>query len=236
MEGLIEEYKTLREEIIAAKGRRLQTTSMTVGALGVLLSVAATVVFGKEIPTAETRFIIALGGGIAMYCVLIPCQIMNISLQQTIQRIGDYIRIYIEPLLPGLNWETRWRAHKKQHHLAGGVRGIGGIYVLLAFLPWMLPIYTFLILPDRFYCLQFRVWPVILVLFLCFGLSCAYSVDMHIAHSKGWKWNWKKPKNSLHRKRMPSKHRLSVYNKKRKRMRKIFWRSKKWKIFWMTRC
>jgi len=28
-EGLLEEYKTLRDEIISAKGRRLQTVSLT---------------------------------------------------------------------------------------------------------------------------------------------------------------------------------------------------------------
>lgn len=182
MDYMIEEYKTLRDEIISAKGRRLQTTSMTVGAMGVLLSVIASAVLDPNTFTPSIRFIASLAGGIAMYLILIPCQIMNISLQQTIQRIGDYIRIFIEPNIPGLEWETRWADHKKQHRLAHGVRGISGIFLFLAFLPWLLPIIAL--------SYSQKSLPFIAIFVLLFCVSIYLSLDMHNALSSGWKWNW----------------------------------------------
>jgi len=185
MDYMLEEYKTLRDEIISAKGRRLQTTSMTVGAMGVLLSVIAATVLDSNLFKPEMQFVAALGGGIAMYLILIPCQMMNISLQQTIQRMGDYIRIYIEPNIPGLEWETRWAEHKKQHRLAHGVRGISGIFLFLAFLPWLLPLLTF--------CYSQHALPFIAAFIFLFCVSLYLSLDMHNALSAGWKWNWFMP-------------------------------------------
>jgi hypothetical protein len=182
MDYMIEEYKTLRDEIISAKGRRLQTTSMTVGAMGVLLSVIASAVLDPNTFTPAIRFIAALAGGIAMYLILIPCQIMNISLQQTIQRIGDYIRTYIEPEIPGLEWETRWADHKKKHRLAHGARGISGIFLFLAFLPWLLPFFSF--------SYSQKALPLIAIFVFLFCVSIYLGLDMHNALSSGWKWNW----------------------------------------------
>jgi hypothetical protein len=128
-DGILAEYKTLRDEILSAKGRRLQTVSLTIGAVGVLLSIVAGAVLGSEVPTSETRLAISIGGGIALYGILIPSQIMTSHLQQTIQRIGEYIRIFIEPKVPGLHWETRWSIYKAQHHLPKGLAGVSSIYL-----------------------------------------------------------------------------------------------------------
>lgn len=194
MEGLIEEYKTLREEIIKAKERRMQSTSMMVTAIGAFLTITATAVFGNNIPTPETRFLVSIGGGIAMYCVLIPCQVMITSLQQTINRIGDYIEIYLESRQRGLNYETIWHTHKKRYKLPKGLHGIGGVFFYLAFLPWLLPAYTFSILPDFNYCLTLTAVIVILILLACFVTSIVISIDMRAASSKKWDWKWSKPR------------------------------------------
>ena len=181
-EGLLVEYKTLRDEILNAKGRRLQTVSLTVGAFGVILSIIAGAVFGTNMPTSEMQLTVAVGGGIALCGIVIPSLIMTISLQQTIQRIGDYIRVFIEPRVPGLNWENRWRTHKVQSHLPRGLRGIGGIYYFLSLLPLLLPTYML--------AQNVQHWPLVLALipFTCWSLYLSY--DMHAAVSKGWKWQW----------------------------------------------
>ncbi len=181
-DGILAEYKTLRDEIISAKGRRLQTVSLTVGAVGAILSIIAGAVLGSDIPSTETRFAVSVGGGIALYGVLIPSQIMTTHLQQTIQRIGGYIRVFIEPQVPGLNWENRWNIHKSQHRLPKGLGGIGGIYYFLSLLPLLLPLYII--------SLGTQNWFLIFVLAPFIFWSLYLSYDMQAAISKKWKWQW----------------------------------------------
>jgi hypothetical protein len=181
-DGILAEYKTLRDEIISAKGRRLQTVSLTVGAVGAILSIIAGAVLGSDIPSIETRFAISIGGGIALYGVLIPSEIMTTHLQQTIQRIGSYIRVFIEPKVSGLNWENRWNAHKSQHSLPKGLGGIGGIFYFLSLLPLLLPLY--LISQGA------QNWLMVFVLVPFILWSFYLSYDMQAAISKGWKWQW----------------------------------------------
>ncbi len=180
--GLLTEYKTLRDEILTAKGRRLQTMSFTVGAFGVILSVVGNAVLGSNIPDPEVRLAISVGGGIALYGIMIPSLIMSISAQQTIQRIGGYIRVFIEPRVPGLQWENRWLAHKLQHRLPSGLRGMGAIFFFLSLLPLLLPLYML--------SQNARNWPLILVLAPFAYWSVYLSYDMYAAISKGWKSQW----------------------------------------------
>lgn len=198
-DGLVEEYKTLRDEILSAKGRRLQTISFTVGAVGVILSIIAGAVLGSNASSIETQFVIAIGGAIVLYGILIPSQIMTIHLQQTIQSIGGYIRIFIEPNVPGLNWEKRWNAHKSQNQLPKGLRGIGSIYYFLSLLPLLLP----------FYILSQNVqnWFLMFVLAPFIFWSLYLSYDMGSAISKGWKWHWEPDakKQYLNKKRVTDK-------------------------------
>jgi hypothetical protein len=181
-DGILAEYKTLRDEIISAKGRRLQTVSLTVGAVGAILSIVAGAVLGSDIPSTETRFAVSVGGGIALYGVLIPSQIMTTHLQQTIQRIGGYIRVFIEPRVPGLNWENRWNTHKSQHRLPKGLGGIGGIYYFLSLLPLLLPLYIISLGAQNWFLIF------VLVPFIIWSLYLSY--DMQAAISKKWKWQW----------------------------------------------
>jgi hypothetical protein len=181
-DGLLTEYKTLRDEILSAKGRRLQTVSLTVGAVGAILSIIAGAVLGSNIQSAEARLAVAVGGSIALYGILIPSQIMTMHLQRTIQRIGGYIRVFIEPKVPGLNWENRWDIHKSQHQLPKGLGGIGGIYYFLSLLPLLLPLY---IISQRT-----QNWLLIFVLIPFIFWSLYLSYDMQAAISKGWKWRW----------------------------------------------
>ncbi len=66
---------------------------------------------------------------------------MATHLQQTIQRIGGYIRVFIEPARPGLNWENAWDLRKSQLRLPKGMGGISDIFYFLCALPFLLPLY-----------------------------------------------------------------------------------------------
>jgi hypothetical protein len=181
-DGLLAEYKTLRDEILAAQGRRLQTVSFAVGAFGVIFSIVASAILGSNRPTPEMCLYFAVGGGVALYGIVIPGLIMTISLQQSIQHIGSYIRNFIEPLVPGLNWENQWRDLKSRKHLSRGLAGISGIFGFLTILPWLLPLYALT------QALQY--WPAILILIPFTVISFLYSYDIHYAKSKGWKEQW----------------------------------------------
>lgn len=181
-DGILEEYKMLRDELLSAKARRLQTVSLSVGAVGVILSITAGAVLGSDIPFAEERLALSLGGSIALYGILIPSQIMTTHLQQTIQRIGSYIRVFIEPLVSGLNWENRWHIHKSQHRFPKGLRGIGSIYFFLSLLPLLLPIYIMSQRPQNWF-LVFVLTP-----FVFWSLYLSYDIQATI--SSGWKWEW----------------------------------------------
>ncbi len=70
MNGLLAEYKTLRDEILSAKGRRLQTVSLTVGAFGAILSIIAGTVLGSKTQSFVTRLAVSSGGSVALYYIL----------------------------------------------------------------------------------------------------------------------------------------------------------------------
>ncbi len=65
LNGLLAEYKTLRDEILAGQARRLQTVQLTYGAFGAILSIIAGAVLGTGIP-ANLHLAVAVGGGIAL--------------------------------------------------------------------------------------------------------------------------------------------------------------------------
>lgn len=181
--GLLEEYRSLRDEIHAAQGRRIQTLSFTIGAFGVILTLITNTVLGSGITSPEARFVIAIGGSITLYGIVIPSLIMNLSVQQTIQVIGSYIRVFIEPEVPGLNWENRWQAHKHEYRLTSGLRRISAIYFFLSLLPLLLPIYM---LSQQ---TQNRLFILGLIPFACWSIYLSY--DMNAAISKRWKAQWK---------------------------------------------
>jgi len=179
-DGLLDEYRSLRSEIQSTQGQRMQILSLTVGAFGVILSISGSVVLGSESITPAGRLLVAVGGAIALYAIVIPSLIMMLAAQQAIQRLGEYIRIFIEPRVPGLNWEKRWRNFKLRHQYRGGLRSMGGIYYFLSLLPLSLPIYA----ASQ----HMQNWPLILILVPFIGCSIYLSYDLQAAISKGWKW------------------------------------------------
>jgi hypothetical protein len=138
-------------------------------------------VLGSDITSPETRLFVAIGGAVALYAVLIPSLIMIRSTQQTIQRLGEYIRIFIEPRIPGLNWEHQWYNFKRQRRFKGGLRSMGEIYYFLSVVPLLLPLYA----ASQ----NIQNWPLLLILipFVCWAIYLTY--DLQAAISAGWNWS-----------------------------------------------
>lgn len=177
--GLLEEYKTIRGEILQTQAQRIQIISLTVGAIGVILSISFGLVLRAETTPLDKLLLITVGAAIVIYVILIPSLIMMISVQQAIQRLGGYIRLFIEPQVPGLNWENRMQKFKIQTRFAGGLHGMGAMYYFLAILPWFLPLYFLSQYPKG--------WPILLILVPLFGWSIYLGYDLRSGSSKGWR-------------------------------------------------
>lgn len=180
IEGLSAEYNSLKREIHNTQGQRMQILSLMIGAFGALLSISGGIVLGAEGLEPIRRLGIAVGGAVAIYAIIIPCLIMMITTQQTIQRLGGYIRIFIEPHVPGLSWEQHWRSYKLQRQYRGGLRGMGGIYYFLSVLALLLPLYALTEYPQG--------WPTTLIILPLLGWSLYLSYDLKKSVSEGWSW------------------------------------------------
>src|ERR1051325_7600761 len=89
-EGMLIEYQLLRQEIHVAQSQRMQIFSLSVSVFGVILSISAGILLSSAQTLQAPPIIFAVGSGIALYAILIPSLMMIISVQQTIQRIGNY--------------------------------------------------------------------------------------------------------------------------------------------------
>lgn len=180
LKGLLAEYDWLKSELLGLQKQRMQIISLTVGALGAILSIAGGIVLGSETIDSLRRLLIAIGGALTAYMIIIPSLVMIISVQQSVQRLAGYIRIFIEPLVPGLNWQNRWHKFTVQYRYRGGLRGMGGIYYFLSILPLILPIYAL----SQY----LQGWIATLILIPFFTCSVYLSYDLLSGKSKSWKW------------------------------------------------
>jgi len=180
--GLLAEYNSLKSEIHQTQGRRMQIVSLTVGAFGVILSIIGKSVLADASIEPDKRLWIAIGGAVTLYAIIIPSLTMMIAAQQTVRRLGWYIYTFIEPLVPGLNWERHLQDLRSQWVPRRGIRSVSEIYYFLSILPLLLPIYA---LSQH---IQGWVATLILVPFLSRSIYLSY--DLRTGVSKGKEWAW----------------------------------------------
>jgi len=94
VEQYVEEYRTLREEILVHEKSIWQVHSF--------LLTAAGAIFGYGL-TVNNPFVL-----LVPLVILIPGIYMILSRWSHIYRIAAYIRLLLEPEVDGLNWETHW--------------------------------------------------------------------------------------------------------------------------------
>lgn len=179
--GILDEYQTLRSEIQNAQARRLQIISFTMGAFGIIITLAFGFVIGAssnvDVDVLE-RQLIAVGSVIVLYSIEIPSLLMSIAIGQNIRRLGNYIRKYIEPVVPGLHWESI-RQVLRENQGTSGQRAMGGIFFFLSALPLLFLLYG-ISLDTSNWLLLFLVLP-----FATLAIYLSY--DLQHASSKGWR-------------------------------------------------
>jgi hypothetical protein len=178
LKGLLAEYNSLKSEIHQTQGRRMQILSLSVGAFGVILSFTGIEVLGDANIEPEGRLWIAIGTAVALYAIAIPSLTMMIGAQKHVRRLGWYIGTFIEPLVPGLNWERHLLVSRSRWQHRWGIRSMSMTYFFLSILPLLLPMYALN---------QYRQgWPVALIILVpLFCWSIYLSYDLRIGKSKG---------------------------------------------------
>lgn len=183
-DGLIEEYKSLREEIARRQDARLLVLGFTVTGIGTMIGL--TLNDGSVVVQGLNYYAFAL---ISFALVmLIVSLLLTIQHTQQIAVISTYIRRFIEPNINGIRWESRWtryRESRRSNPKAGGLP-LGTSKPLALY-------YGFLTVAV--YCVSFvrgmhYYWPaLVLVSALAIG-SLACSFVLYTRRAKGWRIDW----------------------------------------------
>ena len=183
-EAQLEEYRSLRQEIMSRQNARLLILGFTVTAIGTIIGLA----LQGEMALSQglNHYVFALI--IFAIVLIIAALVLTIHHTQQIDVIGAYIRKFIEPQVAGLDWQTRWtryRESKRPTPETGGVP-LGTSKPLALY-------YAFLTISSysaTFVIGLYRHWGAftfVLILALC-SLACSY--DLYKRKTKGWRINW----------------------------------------------
>ena len=190
-ESLLHEYDSLRSEILATQSHRFQIVAFTLGIIGVIMAFGGTTLttlmttdtsqsdIPLSIDTTDFLHLFAVGLSLTLYAVIIPSILMARAAQRSVATIGSYLRDQLEPKAPGLNWETNLNNLKISLNIRSGLRGMGGIYFFLSFIPLLFPLYVALSTGGPWFLLfalaLFSLWPLWL------------SWDLHTQCSRTWR-------------------------------------------------
>ena len=104
----LEEYRTLRGEILAKQGQRVQVLAFNVAAFGaIIVATAQKAITSLSNPTEGA--LIVFSGSVGHFAVLVPSIYFTIRHSHQISNIGTYIIDFIESKDKDLNWHTHWR-------------------------------------------------------------------------------------------------------------------------------
>ncbi|GAV24307.1 hypothetical protein ciss_02400 [Carboxydothermus islandicus] len=198
---ILEEYRQLRAELHNNQIMRVQLLTYTVGAvMGIVSFVLDKILTKNDIEIGEKMEYLLLSSMI-IYLIIIASLLMMRTFQQSVERIGMYIREYIEKELPGLKWETTWFNMKKDmernmllkkiiNFKSIGSRGWGPIYFILSIMP-VLTI-SFIIFKEKLLGHMFNSFYHIGLLILnsiLFFISIFLTFDLEIHITKDWEWS-----------------------------------------------
>lgn len=185
--ALIEEYKSLREELMRRQNARQLILGVTIIAIGSMLGLILRegAFLEQDLKQGTDCYIFAL----ITFAILIIIAALVLTIQHTqqIDTIGAYIRKFIEPKTE-LGWETRWmryRELKKSNPKAGGLplgtsKPLAVYYGLLTISIYLATFVTGLC-SNRLFFIYISILTV-------FSLICSY--DLYKRKTKGWKINW----------------------------------------------
>ena len=108
--GILEEYKEIRAEMLKRQESRLMIVGFTVAAIGAIIGLTL-----KSQPVDGAQGIGFYGlflDGFGLL-VLVAAQLLTIRQTQQNAIMAEYLRRFIEPVVPGIRWESRWTCYRK---------------------------------------------------------------------------------------------------------------------------
>ena len=183
-DALLEEYKSLREEVLKRQDARLYILGFTLAAIGTIIGFALN---EKDITRFEfDGYILAL---VTLALIILNAAlILTIQYTQQIDIISSYIRKYIESKITEIGWETRWthyRNLKKCNPKSAGLplgtsKPLALFYALLTASVY----YIASISKVNKFQIAFAIVSVLAI------FSFFFSYDLYMRKTKGWKINW----------------------------------------------
>lgn len=175
-EHLLEEYRSLREEILGRQNARMQTLQFTMAALAAIIGILGFLKFGNDNGALVIQGMISsyiLSFSILGMIIIIAALFLTIQNTLQIFIISQYISQCIETRTD-LNWQTSWIEYRKIHEK--GLSLIGGTNKALALL------YAFLAIP--FLTFPFVIFPLnstlhMIVVLLIFVIILALAIKLY---------------------------------------------------------
>jgi len=172
MEGLLEEYKTLKDEIQSNSDWTGKAFIFTITVTATLISFGLT----------HNNWAIFL----SPFLIIIPSMFFVSSKMESTTRIGSYIRIMIEPKIKGLNWQSNWLElrkgkllPKKRKYSLSIITQFSGISILCLGMSW-----------TRFLSSNHSQYELILIIALSLIIIVFYMIA-HIAIKQSFDMNYR---------------------------------------------
>jgi hypothetical protein len=111
-DGVLQEYERLCNDFLQYKRDRLFVLGFTFTAAGAVIGIVAQ----ERVPeqTSITTASLSLIVGLLSFSLLVVLAALVLTARYTeaIERLASYMRVFIEPEVRGLNWETRLRSYR----------------------------------------------------------------------------------------------------------------------------
>jgi len=182
--GLIEEYKSLREEIMRRQDARLLVLGFTVTGIGTVIGLT----LGSNSVAVQGLNYYALALISFALVMLITALLMTIHHSQQIDVIAAYIRKYIEKSVSNIQWESRWthyRESRRSNPKAGGLP-LGTSKPLALYYGFL----TIAVYSVSFVTGLHNYWPALTIVSVLAIISLVCSFDLYTRRTRGWKTNW----------------------------------------------
>ncbi len=181
-DGLLIEYNSLRNEIMKRQDARLYILAFTMAVVGTILGIS----FQDSAFIRGNSYLPSALGIFALVVILAAIELTTSNTQQN-HFIATYIRTYIEPNVPMMRYETRWRKYcelKRADRFSvfpmSASRSLSITYVLLTASVCSIVAYQVAVLQSY---VSIFVLIVILLATCCIILS----VDLFFQKTRGWK-------------------------------------------------
>lgn len=177
--ALLEEYKGLRAEILQWQSQRIRVLSLSVTAMAGILALFGGLLLNTDINSKLNLSQLSIIGSVSLYTILIPLEVTIASSHRQIRRIAAYIRLHIEPIVPGLSYERKLLVDRDTPKPRIGMSSLGKSCVILTLIPFVLPAIQLSIVS--------KFDPIFLIIVPFWLIAFYIAIDLWFAFSKKWK-------------------------------------------------